>query len=129
MSAPEKTRPTRRLVNAQVGDHRFKLSPEKADAVIRLLEDYEESVPASEVFPDLLNEKKRSGIVLRGLRERDNLTQEDVAKKIDRPQSWISAMETGARPIGPKMAALLAKVFKIDANVFESQDASDEDAP
>src|SRR5690242_6618469 len=95
MPAHAKAHRTKEMVDVSIGDEKFKVSREKARALLIIFasDDDEESVPASEVFPDLADDKKRPGIVLRGLRERDELTQAQLAEKIDGHQSPIAAME------------------------------------
>jgi plasmid maintenance system antidote protein VapI len=92
--------------------------------VAQILRDYEITnrdtafIPAETVFPELAHQTKRPGMVLRGFRLRDDLTQVKLAKKLACPQPWISQMESGVRPMGKKMAARLSKVFKADLRVF-----------
>ncbi len=56
-------------------------------------------------------ERERVGRMLKGLRLRANLTQKELAKQIDVPQSHISQYETNARPIPPAKAKELAKIL------------------
>ena len=72
-----------------------------------------------EVFADLDAKYGKAGAVLRGLRSRDGMTQQQLAKELRVTQGDISAMENGRRPIGKSMAARLAKVFKSDYRVFQ----------
>jgi DNA-binding XRE family transcriptional regulator len=48
---------------------------------------------------------------LKAYRLRQNLTQEELARRADIPQSNISAMEKGTRPIGLKSAKKLAFIL------------------
>ena len=75
-------------------------------------------IDAHKVLPELADVTKRSGVVLRGLRLRDVLTQAELARRLGCPQPWISQMESGIRPIGKKIAARLSKAFKTDPKVF-----------
>ncbi len=63
-------------------------------------------------------QEKHSGVVIRGLRFRDELTQVELADKIGVLQSHISEMENGRRPIGKAMAKKLARVFNSDYKIF-----------
>lgn len=51
---------------------------------------------------------------LKAYRLRENLTQEELARRSSIPQSNISAMEKGARPIGLKSAKKLAQILRCD---------------
>jgi DNA-binding XRE family transcriptional regulator len=55
---------------------------------------------------------------LRGLRNREGLTQAELGKTIGVEQSNISKMECGKRQIGIKIAKKLEKVFDIDYRLF-----------
>lgn len=102
----------------------FLIPKEKAKSLAELLSEYEienledELIPAEEVFRDLDEKYGKSGAVLRGFRARDCLTQTQLAKKLKIPQTDISQMENGKRPVGKKMAMRLAKIFKTNYRVF-----------
>lgn len=100
----------------------FIVSKAKADGIVQLLKEFEydasDSVPADEVFKDLYDKYGKSGTTLRGFRSRDGLTQVELAEKLGIPQSDVSAMEHGRRPIGKVMAKRCAAVFKTDYRVF-----------
>lgn len=49
---------------------------------------------------------------LKAYRLRENLTQEELARRSSIPQSNISAMEKGTRPIGLKSAKKLARILR-----------------
>lgn len=66
-----------------------------------------------EVFPDL-----HAGDILRGFRDREELTQAELAAKVGAKASNISEMERGKRPIGKDMAKRLAKALKTSYKVF-----------
>ncbi|MBD5418371.1 MAG: helix-turn-helix transcriptional regulator [Desulfovibrio sp.] len=74
-----------------------------------------DSIPAEEVFPAVT-----PGTVIRGLRSRDSLTQEALAKLTGIPRRHISEMENGKRPIGKQNARKLAAAFNTDARMFLS---------
>ena len=58
------------------------------------------------------------GTVIRGLRCRDGLTQQALAKLTGIPQRHISEMENGKRPIGKQNAHKLATAFNTDPRIF-----------
>jgi transcriptional regulator with XRE-family HTH domain len=69
-------------------------------------------------FAELYSKYGRSGTAIRGFRIRENLSQNELAKKIECPQSWISGWESGKRSLGKKMAQKLADFFGTDYRVF-----------
>ncbi len=122
MSAPMKMRHTDTVQIIVEGKKRslYLVPKEKAQSIESLLEDYklEDFVPAAEVFKDFYEKYGKGGTALRGFRIRENLSQAELASKLDCPQPWISAWESGTRPLGKKMAQKLAKTFKTDYRVF-----------
>lgn len=66
----------------------------------------------TEVFPDLIGKEKT--ITLRAYRNREDLTQRDLAERVGIPHRHISEMENGKRVIGKEMAKRLAEVLGAD---------------
>jgi len=75
--------------------------------------DEKELVPFEEAFPDF-----HQGVTLRGFRQRDRLSQGELAEKIGAKQNHISEMESGKRAIGKAIAKKLAEVFSTSYKVF-----------
>ncbi len=122
MSAPMKklrTNDQSEVITFESGGS-FRLPRGRARAVLKLVRELasDELVPAEEVFKDLHKKYGRPGSVLRGLRAREGLTQVELAEKVGVPQTDISQIENGKRPIGKKMAERLSKVFDTDYRVF-----------
>ena len=96
---------------------RYQLPDEKIskirDAVTAILEAEDESLPLEEVFPDL-----HPGSAIRGLRLREGLTQEQLARLLGIKRTNLSEMENGKRPIGKNMAKRLAQALKTDYKAF-----------
>ena len=69
---------------------------------------------AKEVFGDM----PRTALNLRGIRNREGLTQAQLGQAIGVEQSNISKMERGERHIGVKIAKRLEKLFNIDYRLF-----------
>ncbi|MFI5344162.1 MAG: helix-turn-helix transcriptional regulator [Chlamydiales bacterium] len=69
---------------------------------------------AKEVFGDMPS----TALNLRGLRNREGLTQAQLGEAIGVEQSNISKMERGERQIGAKIAKKLEKLFDIDYRLF-----------
>jgi transcriptional regulator with XRE-family HTH domain len=72
-----------------------------------------ELLTLEEVFPEA-----HPGLIMRGLRNRDALTQQEVAGKLGLAQTRISEMESGKRSISVKTAKQLAEVFGTLHKVF-----------
>lgn len=77
-----------------------------------------DSIPADEVFPHLKDPQKRIGIIFRGIRCKNNLTQSAVAKRLGLDQSDVSKIEKGKRPVGKALAKKIEKAFGIDYHRF-----------
>ena len=69
---------------------------------------------AKEVFGD----HPSTALNLRGLRNREGLTQEQLGKAIGIEQSNISKMERGERQINAKTARKLEELFNVDYRLF-----------
>ncbi|MCP4706123.1 MAG: helix-turn-helix transcriptional regulator [candidate division Zixibacteria bacterium] len=72
-----------------------------------------DSLALEEVFTDL-----HSGSAIKGLRYRDNLTQQQLASMIGVKRHHISEMENGKRPVGKEMAKRLAKALNTNYKVY-----------
>jgi DNA-binding XRE family transcriptional regulator len=88
-----------------LADIQFAIQPEPDDDI--------ETMTLEEVFPDL-----HAGSAIRGLRDREELTQAQLAKKIGVKRHHISEMEHGKRPIGKEMAKRLARALHTDYKLF-----------
>ena len=77
----------------------------------------EHYISMHELFPDVTDDK-RPGVILAGARGKEGITQKQLAEKCGIPQSHISEMERGKRPIGPKTAKLLGAALNIGYKVF-----------
>lgn len=80
------------------------------------LEDHEksDSVEWREVAKDSIAKHKQAGMVLRGARFRENMSQKELAKHSGVSQDNISRIENGKRVVGEKVAKKLAKPLKIN---------------
>ncbi|HLF67404.1 MAG TPA: helix-turn-helix transcriptional regulator [Gammaproteobacteria bacterium] len=76
------------------------------------------TVNADEIFAEVNNKYTRPGALLRGLRTRENLTQIEMANKIQVTQSDISQMENGTRKIGRIVAKRIEQLFDVDYRSF-----------
>ena len=66
-----------------------------------------------EVFPEAT-----PGMMLRGLRGKEELTQAEFAKRIGVSRHHVSEMENNKRKIGMDMAKRIAAVFKVPYRMF-----------
>jgi DNA-binding XRE family transcriptional regulator len=81
---------------------------------VRLLNDEgEELLTFEEIFPEA-----HPGMILRGCRGRDEMTQKELAEKLGIAQTRVSEMESGTRSISVKMAKKLAEIFETSYKVF-----------
>lgn len=71
-----------------------------------------------DVFGDLIEEQGEPGLLLKGLRHRESLSQLELAKILNISQTNLSAMENGRRVIGKELAKRIAQEFKIDYRLF-----------
>ena len=78
--------------------------------------DTADTIPASAISPEL--DTNPAGVYLRGIRLREDLTQEELARLTNIPRANISAMEHGKRPIGKETAKRLAAVLHCDYRRF-----------
>lgn len=75
--------------------------------------DGEELVPASEVFA-----KVTPGMMMRGLRVKEGITQAELAERLGITQNMVSDMESGRRNISLNMAKRIAEEFKVPYKAF-----------
>jgi DNA-binding XRE family transcriptional regulator len=81
------------------------------------LNDTAEALGIAEAFPAYGTNPL--GLALRGARQREGLTQRELAEVTGIPQRHISEMETGKRQIGRERAKKLAKALQVsDYRVF-----------
>lgn len=76
-------------------------------------EDEQSTIALEELFPDL-----HSGSAIKGLRYREDLTQEKLARKINVTRKYISEIENGKREIDKNLAKRLSKALNTDYKVF-----------
>jgi DNA-binding XRE family transcriptional regulator len=81
-----------------------------------IIETADDSIPASDISPEL--DTNPTGVYLRGIRLREELTQEALAELTGISRSNISAMEHGKRPIGKETAKKLATALNCDYRRF-----------
>jgi DNA-binding XRE family transcriptional regulator len=85
-------------------------------AIIEGVVEAEDSILATTLNPEL--ETNPSGVYLRGIRYREDLTQEQLAAMTGIHRRHISEMENGKRPIGKENAKKLAKALNAEYRMF-----------
>lgn len=80
--------------------------------------DSDDYISVDELFSDLTDEYGEPGVLLRGLRYREGLSQIEFAKKLNISQTNLSAMENGRRTIGKELAKRIADIFGLDYRIF-----------
>ena len=78
----------------------------------------EKATPWRETAKEAIAKYTEPGLMLRGARARADLTQKELAEKIDVLPHHISEMEHGKRSIGKEMAKRLSFILKVDYRVF-----------
>lgn len=121
MSAHMKKRPTEIQVN--MGDRVMKfvdVPASKVRPILTLLKNYQdESISWRDLAQDRMKSAGgESAYMVRVARERAELTQVELAKRLKMPQGNISQIETGRRPVGKLLAKRMAKIFNLDYRVF-----------
>ena len=65
-----------------------------------------------------MTDEELPGVILAGSRYKEDMTQAELAEKTGIPQSHISEMENGKRPITVKTAKILARALNTGYKVF-----------
>lgn len=95
--------------------HHIKGDSYKREEKIKAIED---SLSYDEAMKILLGDESQGAVMLRGLRNREGITQNELGRILGTDQTNISKMELGKRPIGKMIAKRLAKLFKTDYRLF-----------
>jgi ribosome-binding protein aMBF1 (putative translation factor) len=85
---------------------------------------WEEATPWEALAKDRIDKYKKAGLVLRGARLREGLSQKELARLSGVSQDNISRIENGKRVVGKKVARKLAKPLKINYSLLIEDDAS-----
>lgn len=92
---------------------------------VKVIEKYKIETPEEqqyispdELFSELTRKSGEIGVLLKGLRYRENLTQIELATKLNIGQANLSAIENGRRVIGKELAKKIANLFGLDYRIF-----------
>ena len=80
-------------------------------------EEARDTVPWRACFP-AWDDAQFPGVTLAGARQKEGLTQVQLARLTGIPQRHLSEMEHGKRPIGKERAKKLAEVLKVDYHIL-----------
>lgn len=86
-------------------------------SLMRFLERHSEeegSIAWEDLAKNRLAKYKKAGLVLRGIRYRENLSQKQLAEMSGVSQNEISKIENGKRAVGQRVGKRLAKALKIN---------------
>jgi ribosome-binding protein aMBF1 (putative translation factor) len=142
MSVPTKARPIKRhdYINVKVGIpgrkeisyHIPKSQINNLNSFLKKLDvskseitPWEEATPWEELAKERIAKYKKAGIVLRGARYRENLSQVQLAKLSGIHQNEISKIENGKRTVGEKVAKRLAKCLNISYQMLLDEEGND----
>jgi len=81
-------------------------------------QDNKSYVAVDDLFGDLIEDSGEPGVLLKGLRYREGLTQVELAKQLNISQANLSAMEHGRRAIGKELAKRISDIFSLDYRLF-----------
>lgn len=83
-----------------------------------LITPWEEATPWEELAEKRIKKYTKAGIVLRGARLREGISQKDLAKRCGISQENLSKMENGKRAIGKQTAKKIAKALRISPSLL-----------
>lgn len=86
----------------------------KLDISTNQVDPWENAILWEKLAKDRIKKYKKVGLVLRGARYREGLSQIDLSKKSKVHQNEISKIENGKRPVGEKVAKRLARALHFD---------------
>ncbi len=81
-------------------------------------EDDKPIIWGDDVFKEWFGDIPKASVMLKGLRNREGLTQHELGETLGIPQTNISQMERGVRSIGKQLAKRFAAFFKTDYRLF-----------
>ena len=85
---------------------------------------WEKATPWEVLAEDRIEKYKKSGLVLRGARYREGISQVKLAELTGVHQNEISKIENGKRGVGEKVAKRLAKALKVNYLLLLDDDTS-----
>lgn len=90
----------------------------KLEAFLEKYSEENEPIAWEILARERIEKYKKAGLVLRGIRYREGISQKELAKKSGVSQNEISKIENGKRTIGEKVAKRLASSLNIDYHLL-----------
>ena len=90
----------------------------KRKRIAALSKKREKSIPWRETSKNTIKKYTETGLMVRGARFKAELTQKQLAGKLEVLPHHISEMEYGKRPVSKKMAHKLSKALNVNYKVF-----------
>ncbi len=107
------------LTKIVIGEREFKVPKKEANAVLALVESISSKAVSSKVvFQEHSMKRPPGAVYLRGLRFRENISQQELYELTGIPVSNISKLENGSRKITKNTAKKLAKALKSKERMF-----------
>ncbi len=117
MSALMKKHHTDRIVEISWHGGRYAVPIEIMEHY-KIESDNNEYISIDDLFGNLTQKSGEPGVLLKGLRYREGLSQIEFAKQLNISQTNLSAMENGRRTIGKELAKRIADIFELDYRIF-----------
>lgn len=117
MSALTKKHPIDRVATISWHGSRYAVPIEIMEHY-KLESDNNNYISIDDLFGNLTQKSGEPGVLLKGLRYREGLSQIEFAKKISISQTNLSAMENGRRIIGKELAKRIADIFGLNYRIF-----------
>lgn len=93
----------------------------RLEAFLEKYSEEDEPIEWEVLAKERIEKYKKSGLVLRGMRYREGISQKDLAKKTGISQNEISKIENGKRTVGEKVAKRLAQALNTDYRLLISK--------
>ena len=105
------------LTKVSIGKREFQIPNKEAKAVLALVESIDKSsnTSAEVVFNEVAKDRPRGAVYLRGIRNREGISQKELEEMTSIPVSNISKYESGTRKITEAVAKKFAKALGIKA--------------
>ena len=78
----------------------------------------EESIPYDEIVAEKIKKIGKGAMALKGARAREDVTQKQLADKLNIDQAIISKIENGQLRIDNDLAKKIGKIFNVNYKVF-----------